>query len=146
MDELARIRFETELEAAIRADDANGNHLLETALRARGPQHHTDVVQPALTLTIAADLPHKCPQKVKRHLRRECRKPLDMKVREFANHMNRINSEEIPKIPPAAANQSMSQDEPIEILLYGTPKSWQREMDRQCVYLQGQAGCGFNTV
>ena len=43
----------------------------------------------------------------------------------------RINTEEIPFIPPAAANQELSNDELIDILLFGTPKSWQREMDRQ---------------
>jgi hypothetical protein len=64
-------------------------------------------------------------------MRRECRKPYEMKAREYANHLVRINTEEIPFIPPAAADQELSNDELIDILLFGTPKSWQQEMDRQ---------------
>ena len=54
-----------------------------------------------------------------------------MKVREYANHLVRVNTEEIPNIPPAGPNQSLQDDEIMDILLYATPKSWQREMDRQ---------------
>jgi len=46
----------------------------------------------------------------------------------------RINSgsEEIPCLPPHfAETRSLAEDEIVDILLCGTPKSWQREMDRQ---------------
>jgi len=44
----------------------------------------------------------------------------------------RINAEEIPCCPPGYdIAQCLSEDEIVDILLFGTPKSWQREMDRQ---------------
>ncbi len=70
--------------------------------------------------------------RVKRYLRRKCRKPVDMKVKEFFIHLFRINSEELPFMPPAfSANQALSEDELIDILLYAFPSSWQTEMQRQ---------------
>ena len=131
MQELAQIRYDADLAAALLTDVTAGDTVASTAVRNAGVVHHTDDVEAALSLIIAENLPYKCLQKVKRCVRRECRKPLDMKVREYATHLNRINRDEIPNIPPAGPNQELSQDELIEILLYGTPKSWQREMDRQ---------------
>ena len=75
--------------------------------------------------------PHKALPKVKRFLRRNCRKPYDMKVREFWNHLQRINDEELPSLPPFDADQKLSSDEIIDILLFAFPKSWQNEMERQ---------------
>ena len=46
-------------------------------------------------------------------------------------HLLHINYEEIPKIEPTRANVSLGADEIIDILLFGTPKSWQKEMSRQ---------------
>ena len=76
-----------------------------------------------------------CPQhvlaRVKRSIRRNCRKPREMKVRTYFQHLNRINQEELPKLPPFGNDQSFADDELIDIILYGTPKSWQSEMERQ---------------
>ena len=72
------------------------------ALTARGLVDHFDDVPVALIYTIRGNLPFKCLQKVKRYLCRECRKPYDMKAREYVNHIQRINNEEIPFIPPAS--------------------------------------------
>jgi hypothetical protein len=55
-----------------------------------------------------------------------------MKVREFFNHLQRINNEEIPHLPPFRGDaQKLADDEIIEIILYGIPKSWKNEMTRQ---------------
>ena len=71
-------------------------------------------------------------QRVKRYLRRYCRKPADMTVREFWANFQRINNEEIPNMPPLYdATQSLKRDELIDILLYSLPKSWQGEMNKQ---------------
>ena len=118
--------------AAIAADTAAGpNHINRDALVARGLRDHIGDVPLALTQTIAGDLPCKCLQKVKRYLRREWRKPYDMKAHAYVNHIQRVNNEEAPVIPPAAPRQQLTADEVIDIILWGTPKSWQREMDRQ---------------
>lgn len=76
-------------------------------------------------------LPSKIVAMVKRYLRRDCRKPADMKVRTYYQHLIRINNDELPTLPPFAANQSLGDDEIVDILCFGTPKSWNREMDRQ---------------
>jgi len=90
------------------------------------------MVQAALNGMATVLLPNKILQRVKRHLRREARKPVDMTVREHLMHLLRINAQEIPRLPPNfSAAQALSNDELIDILLFGTPKSWQREMDRQ---------------
>ena len=68
---------------------------------------------------------------IKRYLRRECRKPADMKVRQYYQHLLRINNDELPVLPPFAAGQNLQDDEIIDILCFGTPRSWFKEMDRQ---------------
>jgi len=75
--------------------------------------------------------PKKALQRVKHYLRRDCRKPTEMKVREYYQHIQRINIEEVTCLPPYNPAQALSNDEILDILLFGTPKSWQREMDRQ---------------
>jgi len=77
-------------------------------------------------------LPAKILQRVKRCLRREARKPIEMGVRECRMYILCINLQEIPRLPPQFnATQMLSDDEIVDILLFGTPKSWQREMDCQ---------------
>jgi len=77
-------------------------------------------------------LPNKVLQRVKHHMRREARKPIDMDVKSYHMNITRINSEEIPKLPPKFdETQSPAEDEIVDILLHGTPKSWQKEMDHQ---------------
>jgi hypothetical protein len=71
-------------------------------------------------------------QRIKRYLRRHCRKPVDMPVREFWANFSRINYQEIPKLPPMHDHeQSLQKDEVIDILLYAFPKSWQSKMTEQ---------------
>ena len=76
-------------------------------------------------------VPNKIVAMVKRYLRRECRKPPEMKVRAYYQHLLRINNDELTSLPPFDPAQNMSEDELIDILIYATPKSWMREMDRQ---------------
>jgi hypothetical protein len=76
-------------------------------------------------------LPRRVLARVKRFLRRDCRKPRDMKVRTYFQHVQRVNIDELPSLPPFGHHQSLSNDEILDILLYGTPKSWQKEMERQ---------------
>ena len=54
-----------------------------------------------------------------------------MGVRECSQHLARINDQEMPLIPPEDRTASLSQDEMIDVLLFGTPKTWQCEMNRQ---------------
>ena len=54
-----------------------------------------------------------------------------MQVRKYLQNVLCINTEVIPNLPPYQANQSLSNDCVLDILLFGTPKAWQQEMERQ---------------
>jgi hypothetical protein len=58
-------------------------------------------------------------------------KPKDMKVCNYYQNLVRINNGEIPNLPPFRALQKLGNDELTDIILFGTPKSWQNEMDWQ---------------
>ena len=92
---------------------------------------HVDHIPLALNYIAECAMPKKILQRAKRELRRSCRKPAGMKVRDFVNHLNRINRQELPKVPPFEVANSLIEDEMLDIFLYGTPKSWQAEMERQ---------------
>ena len=86
----------------------------------------------ALHAVLLDAFPYKVLQKQKRYMRRNMRKPSNMKVRTYAAHLTKINREELPELPPFQGNaQSMSQDEMVEIILNGIPNSWVKEMDKQ---------------
>ena len=76
-------------------------------------------------------LPKRVLARVKRQVRREMRKPADMKVRDYYNNLVRINESELTILPPGGHTQSFSADELIDIILYGIPRSWHKEMERQ---------------
>ena len=75
-------------------------------------------------------VPNKIVAMVKRYLRRECRKPPEMKIRTFYQNLLRVNGE-IVALPPFQPDQDLKDDEIVDILMYAVPKSWVREMDRQ---------------
>ena len=125
---LLEARMEERIAAAI--NEAAGN-----AIRALGA-HHTGnhqnaMIQGAIQGMMTQLMPRRVLARIKRFLRRECRKPVGMKARQYLQHLLRANLEVIPNTPPFAENQSLAADEIIDILLFGTPKSWQKEMERQ---------------
>ena len=127
--ELARLGQNVrEIQIAAAADQAAID-----ALNAQNVYEFVDFaqVQRALNHVVRGLAPSKALQRAKRHLRRECRKPVDMKVRIYYHHLLRINDEELPNLPPFNRNQNLSDDELVDVLLFGTPKSWQKEMDKQ---------------
>jgi hypothetical protein len=125
--------YNTALEAAQITDAAAGNTTASDAVRANGVEHYinTDCLKEALGLTIAALLPRKILAKVKQSLRRDMRKPKDMKVCNYYQNIVRINNEEIPNLPLFRPLQKLSHDKLIDIVLFRTPKSWQNEMEQQ---------------
>ena len=55
-----------------------------------------------------------------------------MSIKAYYMNIMRINGEEIPLCPPRYSDaQKLGDDEITDILLFGTPKAWQKEMDRQ---------------
>lgn len=91
------------------------------------PAHVTEALRAVITNTC----PYKVLQKQKRFMRRYMRKPKDMKVRTYVHSLMKLNTEEIPFLPPFGANQTLTEDEIIEIILNACPNSWSQEMDRQ---------------
>jgi hypothetical protein len=85
-----------------------------------GLQHMTKTLVPTNAL-----------QRVKRYLRRGCRKPADMKIRVFVSHLLRINCSELPLLPPFSPVNSLTHDELIEIVQYAVPNSWSRKLREQ---------------
>ena len=125
--------YEAAMEVALATDHAAGNNAASTAVRGHGVDHYARVADLTLgiDLVVADQLPRQVLAKAKRSLRRDTRKPYDMKIRKYYQALLRINNEELPNLPPFAAGQSLNQDEMIDILLHGTPRSWQNEMERQ---------------
>ena len=129
----AEAAYEAALEAAAQTDATNGNTDAADAVRAQGLDHyrnngHLDI---ALREVVTSLLPRKVLAKTKRNLRRDMRKPVDMTVRKYYQAVSRINDEELPHLPPFGHGQFLGADEILDILLFGTPRSWQTEMDRQ---------------
>lgn len=89
------------------------------------------MVDAALRSILKNACPYKALEKQKRYMRRRMRKPADMKVRAYANHLQRINHEELPLLPPGGPKQSLALDEILDIFMYGVPRQWSHEMDRQ---------------
>ena len=77
-------------------------------------------------------LPRQVLAKVKPALCRDMRKPSDVKVCQHYQHLTRVNNEEITGLPPAFhSTQKLSDEEMMDVILFGTPRAWQNEMDRQ---------------
>ena len=136
MTTLAGSRYNAAMETAIVKDQTrnDGQNTEQDTVRNNGRPYYLQVadVITAMETVITGLFPRQILAKSKRCLRRELRKPLDMRVRSYYQYLVRINHEELPGMPPAFnASQSLSDEEMIDIILYGTPKSWQNEMDRQ---------------
>lgn len=115
------------------AVDAEPDAALKAAIQARGEHEFMtpDLMRSAVRTVVTGCTPQKVLQRVKRYMRREMRKPADMKIRQYLVNLNRMNNEEIPNLPPYTAGQQLADDELVDILLYAVPKSWTKEMDRQ---------------
>ena len=104
-------------------------------IRTDGPDHADNLemrlIDDGIQQMLTNMMPRRVLARVKRFMRRECRKPVTMKVRVYLQHLLRLNMEVLPSLPPFNDDQSLSTDELLDILLFGTPKSWQKEMERQ---------------
>ena len=135
-----RKRLETRISAAEATDRTNGNTAAMDAIRAEagGWQHarneHPDDVVHCVDIVMEDLLPKNVLARVKRWLRRDCCKPVTMGIRTYFHAIAEINLEIIPFLPPYNVDpmtKALTSDEIIDIALFGTPKSWQKEMDRQ---------------
>jgi hypothetical protein len=95
------------------------------------PDDHVDYIENGVRSIVQCVAPHKALAKQKRWLRRYCRKPAHMSVREYTNNLRNINERELHKLPPFAPDQLLTADELTDIVLHGVPRSWTREMEKQ---------------
>jgi hypothetical protein len=96
------------------------------------PAIHLDDVTEGMRELMNYIVPFKGLQRQKRFMRRKCRKPADMTAREFFNHFVRMNTQELPQMPPDYDHrQRLAEDEVIDILLFAFPASWSAEMTKQ---------------
>ena len=116
---------------AIDGADVNALAALEAEELNIPENQHWNQVDRALRHMLTELMPRRALAKIKRYIRRECRKPSDMLVRKYYQRVLRLNVEILPNLPPFEANQQLGMDEILDIVLFGTPKSWQTEMERQ---------------
>ena len=117
--------------------DATGGETVaqhrERIEQAREAVAEPDITEAMIDLGLGSVIESVCPykalEKQKRYMRRFMRKPADMLTRNYVNHIIRINNEEIPCLPPFLRDQGLSDDEIVDIVLYGVPKSWTNKMD-----------------
>jgi hypothetical protein len=125
------VAMRTRAQAAAAADrqtPGDGAAILQQDLAQHMPLGHTVF---SLQEMMTGIMPRRVLSRAKRYLRRECRKPADMKIKNYLQHIYRINLSELVSLPPFNANQNLTEDELLDIVLFGTPKSWQKEMERQ---------------
>ncbi len=136
-NDLADLALEAAIDAAVANLGAGATQAQREAAiateRNRGRAHFYDAAHFDLALKSVIDMI--CPKgalaNIKRALRRETRKPISMSLREYYQHLTRINYDELPLLPPFEADQGLSTDELIDIIIFGCPKSWSKEMEKQ---------------
>ena len=120
------------LDAGPNPGENAATHQARAAAAAAGVALNDDDTSAGLRNVITYLCPTRALPRIKRYLRRKCRKPIDMKVKEFHTHFMRINNQELPNLPPLFhASQSLSNDELIDIVLYAVPNKWQVELQRK---------------
>ena len=85
--------------------------------------HFTSAVQGL----IASVFPQRALSTQKRCMRRFMRKPAEQSMRQFMARLNEINGK-LKEFPPFENNQSLPQEEILDIGEFATPSRWQREM------------------
>jgi hypothetical protein len=75
--------------------------------------------------------PFRALARIKRFLRRACRKPSDMPIRTYVSHFLRVNEEELGLLPPFKANNKIELSEMMEIWQYAIPASWNKKLQEQ---------------
>ena len=119
-------------EAANGATDAEIAAAVKAAVDKEAlPAISDEMVTNGIHKVIESLVPHKALQRQKRCMRRYWRKPKDMAVKQYVSNILHINEVEIPLLPPFLVDQGLSEDELMDMILFGCPASWTKEMDKQ---------------
>jgi hypothetical protein len=113
--------------------NADTTDLAHTTIMATELDHAENLTTNAIKLTlfkiIESMVPWHALVKVPDYLRCEYRKPTDMRVHDYYQHLVFIKTQELTLLPPFGITQSFNNSDLIDILLFTTSKKWQREMD-----------------
>ena len=109
----AEVDYNAALEAALVTDQGVGNTTASDTVRTNTVEHyrHVDHLEVALQETLLSLMPAKVFSKVKHQMRRKMLKPVDMKVREYCQHLMRLNTDDIPSLPPFETGQALTSNE-----------------------------------
>jgi hypothetical protein len=112
-------------------DPTHSDHLVILAKPLESPCNMTCKTIHAVTCNIISGvMPQNALARVKHHQQRQYLKPASMSVRSHCQCLVHINAWEPPTISPFEINQSYSNADVVDILLFTTPPEWQRKMDR----------------
>ena len=89
------------------------------------------IIRVALNYMIQQLVPVGALARIKRFLRRGCRKPATMKIRSYTTHLRRINDEDLMMLPPFLESNKIPDDEMKEIIQYAIPNAWNRKLREQ---------------
>lgn len=98
------------------------------------------IAQPDLTMLqideafeamITVMAPSRALEKARRYLRRNCRKPTGMTTRDYVARLEHINTKELTALPPFQRSNMLATSEMIDIILFGVPNVWEKEMAKQ---------------
>lgn len=90
---------------------------------------HIDDIAAGIQGVMIYACPTKALEKTKRWMRRSCRKPADMRVRQYYNNLIRVN-DELAYLPPFDRAQILQDDELHSIFIWGMPNSWTKNAQR----------------
>jgi len=96
------------------------------ALHGEDTDAHFEAVMRDLVLYV---FPRKAFRIQKRYMRRQMRKPREMRIRDFVARVQEINNY-LSQFPPFGAAQILPEDEVLDILETAVPVSWQKEFVR----------------
>ncbi len=133
VDTLWAVQREAAAQAVRGSGNAAGREARIEAARAAVPKPdlREDDVLAGLQHIIKDRSPYQVLETQKRFMRRNMRKPFELNMRTYVNHLTRINDRELPLLPPFNLNQGLSDYELKDIIHNGLPNSWKNEMIRQ---------------
>ena len=73
------------------------------------------MVRDSILQAAGSVIPTKALEMQKRYMQRRMRKPADMKIRQYVNHLTWINLDELPQLPPFSPTQALSSDELMDM-------------------------------
>jgi hypothetical protein len=134
LDEARTAAYDHEISGSVDPDNPTDVEIaaaVQVRLAVAQPVASLVTVEIALDEMIRTLAPFRALARVKRYLRRSCRKPADMPIRAYVSHFMRINNEELELLPPFTVANKLDCSEMAEIWQYAIPASWNKKLQEQ---------------